>query len=177
MSAPEFIIVGRLRKAHGVRGDLVVEPITDAPAEVFSAGRRVFAGTAEGDLAPERRTLTVERARAIGNGAWLVGFAEIGDRNAADTWRGRYVLLPATELRAPAADEVYVHELSGMSLELPDGTPLGEVADVFELPHGFILDVRWRGRSVMLPYAADYVVGIDREARRLVVQPPEGLFE
>lgn len=177
MSAPEFMIVGRLRKAHGVRGDLVVEPITDAPAEVFSAGRRVFAGTAEGDLAPGHRTLTVARAHALGNGAWLIGFTEIGDRSVADTWRGRYLLLPASELRAPAPDEVYVHELPGMSLELPDGAPLGEVADVFELPHGLILDVRWQGRSIMLPYAADYVVRIDRDARRLVVQPPEGLFE
>ncbi|MGH7671150.1 MAG: hypothetical protein ACRENQ_16830, partial [Gemmatimonadaceae bacterium] len=50
MAAPEFLIVGRVRKAHGIRGELVVEPITDAPDAIFAPGRRVFAGTPSGDV-------------------------------------------------------------------------------------------------------------------------------
>ena len=62
MTQPEYAIVGRVRNAHGIRGELVVEPITDAPDAVFASGRRVFAGTVAGDLARGAPTLTVGRA-------------------------------------------------------------------------------------------------------------------
>ena len=52
MSAPALMIVGRVRKAHGIRGELLVEPITDAPDAVFVSGRRLFAGTASGGRNP-----------------------------------------------------------------------------------------------------------------------------
>ncbi|HEX4470148.1 MAG TPA: hypothetical protein VH080_11465, partial [Gemmatimonadaceae bacterium] len=75
MSAParpedheEFIIVGRVRKAHGIRGELVVEPITDAPDMIFAPGRRVLAGTARGDLAPGARELHVEKTSPFKEG-------------------------------------------------------------------------------------------------------------
>ena len=63
MTTPAFIIVGRVRKAHGIRGEVVVEPITDAPDAVFASGRRVFAGTAGGDLAPNRAELHIASSR------------------------------------------------------------------------------------------------------------------
>ena len=63
MTQPEYAIIGRVRTAHGIRGELVVEPITDAPDAVFASGRRVFAGTVAGDLARGAPTLTVGRAR------------------------------------------------------------------------------------------------------------------
>ena len=56
---PELIIVGRVRKAHGIRGELVVEPITDEPDAVFASGRRVIAGTATGDPSKDRRELRI----------------------------------------------------------------------------------------------------------------------
>ena len=119
MTTPAFIIVGRVRKAHGIRGEVVVEPITDAPDAIFASGHRVFAGTASGDIAPNRAELHVKSARPFSEG-FLVAFAEVPDRNAAETWRGRYLLLPANELPPPSEDEVYVHELPGMRVELAD---------------------------------------------------------
>ena len=83
MSAPsrpegseEFIIVGRVRKAHGIRGELVVEPITDAPEMIFAPGRRVLAGTARGDLAPGNKELHIDRASRFKEGL-IVAFREI----------------------------------------------------------------------------------------------------
>src|SRR5215208_3228157 len=116
-TTPAFIIVGRVRKAHGIRGEVVVEAITDAPDAIFAAGRRVFAGTATGDLAPTRLELHVRSVRSFNEGL-LLGFAEVPDRTAAETWRGRYLLLPANELPPPDEEEVYVHELLGMRVEL-----------------------------------------------------------
>ena len=83
MPAPEWLIVGRLRKSHGLRGEIIVEPITDAPAEVFSTGRVLFAGDAAGDPLPDPPELTVAEARPHTNGLLTVRFEEMRDRDEA----------------------------------------------------------------------------------------------
>lgn len=177
MDAPELIIVGRLRKAHGIRGALVVQPITDAPAEVFAAGRRLFAGTVDGEPDPDRGELTVASARPLPDGSLLVRFAGIDDRTASERWRGRYLLAATDTLRPPAAGEVYVHELAGMHVERPTGESLGTVRDVLELPQGLALEVAHGGGTTLLPFVDAFVQRVDRDARRIVATPPDGLFE
>ncbi|HET7553014.1 MAG TPA: ribosome maturation factor RimM [Gemmatimonadaceae bacterium] len=177
MTPPELMLVGRLRKAHGIRGELDVEPLTDAPAAVFAAGRSILVGTTEGDPDPAGRVLTVRRARPQGDGSILVAFDEITDRTEAELWRGRYLLSPASELEPPAEGEVYVHELPGMRVVLPDGESLGEVGDVLELPQGLALEVRRGSESVVLPFHDEFIESVDRVARTIVATPPEGLFE
>src|SRR4051794_3403617 len=180
MTQPAFIIVGRVRKAHGIRGEVVVESITDAPDAVFASGRRVFAGTTTGDLAPNRLELHVSSVRPFNEGL-LVAFAEVPDRTVAETWRGRYLLLPAEELPAPTDDEVYIHELVGMRVELAGGIPLGIVEETYDLPQGLAIDVRRDApreqETVMLSYDERTVASVDRAARVIVVTPPEGLVE
>ncbi len=177
MRAPELMIVGRLRRAHGVRGDLIVEPITDAPADVYAAGRRLFIGTATGDIAPDEPPITVRTARPILSGALIVSFAEIRDRTRAEQLRNHYLLAPAHELAPPADGEVYIHELLGMQVTAGTGEPLGAVLDVYELPQGLVLEIDYRGESVLLPFREEFVASIDRAGRRIVATPPEGLFE
>jgi len=180
MTTPEFIIVGRVRKAHGIRGEVVVEPITDAPDAIYASGRRVFAGTASGDLAPDRSELHVASSRPFNEG-FLVAFTEIPDRTIAETWRGRYLLVPANELPAPNDDEVYVHELPGMRVELESGELVGTVDATYDLPQGLAIDVRRDaprdGETVLLLFDERTIASVDRAARRIVVTPPEGLLE
>ena len=180
MTSPAFIIVGRVRKAHGIRGEVVVEPITDAPDAIFASGRRVFAGTADGDLLPNPAELHVASSRPFNDG-FLVGFAEVSDRNVAETWRGRYLLLPADELPPPGDEEIYVHELPGMRVVLESGEAVGVVEETYELPQGLAIDVRReppRERdTVLLLYDERTIASVDRGARVIVVTPPEGLLE
>jgi len=180
MTTPAFIIVGRVRKAHGIRGEVVVEPITDEPDAVFASGRRVFAGTAAGDLAPNRLELHVSSARSLNEGL-LIRFAEVPDRNAAETWRGRYLLLPADELPPKADDEVYVHELPGMAVVLESGERVGTVEETYELPQGIALDVRRapprENETVLLLFDEQTIVSVDEASRTIVVSPAEGLLE
>ena len=173
----EFVIVGRVRKAHGIRGELVVEPITDAPERIFAPGQRVFAGTVRGDLAPDRRELHVDRATPFKEGL-IVTFREITDRTAAELWRNRFFLVPAGEVPPLDEGEVYVHELVGMRALLESGDTLGEVAEVYELPQGLAIDVRRSdgGGTVLLLYEQS-VLSVDRDARTLTVTVPEGLLD
>ena len=178
MAAPELTIVGRVRKAHGIHGELVVEPLTDVPDAVFAPGRRVFAGTVDGDPAPDGRTLVVEESRPFKGGGWIVAFNGIGDRNEAERWRERYVLAPKNELTPAAEHEVYLHDLLGLSVVRAGSLePLGAVTDVYELPQGVMLDVRRPTGSVLIPFRPEVVTQVDLAGRRLIVDPPEGLIE
>ena len=180
MTQPAFIIVGRVRKAHGIRGEVVVETITDAPDAVFASGGRVFAGTATGELARNRLELHVASVRPFNDGL-LVGFAEVPDRTVAETWRGRYLLLPADEVAPPNDDQVYVHELVGMRVQLVGGQPVGTVEEIYELPQGLAIDVRREPpreqETVMLAYDERTIASVDRASRIIVVTPPDGLLE
>src|SRR5215210_2763056 len=91
---PELIIVGRVRKAHGIRGELVVEPITDEPDAVFASGRRVIAGTASGDPSKDRRELRILSSTPF-KGGFIVHFEGIADRTDAELGRARFLLVPA----------------------------------------------------------------------------------
>ncbi len=173
---PTHAIVGRVRRAHGVRGEMVVEVMTDAPDAIFASGARVFGGTTAGDLPPNPPALHVEHARPFKDGL-LVTFVEVSDRNEAELWRERYLLVPVTELEPLADDEVYLHDLVGLRVERADGTELGTVDGFFELTHGLLLEIRRAHGTVLLPYREEFIVAVDVPAGRLVVDPPEGLFE
>ena len=171
------MIVGRVRKAHGIRGELVVEPITDAPERIFAAGQRVFAGTARGDLAPDRRELHVDRATRFKEGL-IIAFREITDRTAAEQWRNRFFLVPSGEVPPLDEGEVYVHELVGMRVLLESGDSLGDVAEVYELPQGLAIDVRRAdGKGTVLLLYEQSVTAVDRDARLMTVTVPDGLLD
>lgn len=175
--APDLLIVGRLRKPHGIRGAIVVQPLTDAPAAVFAAGRRLLVGTPNGDPDPAGRALVVESARIQPDGSILVQFVGLATRTDAERWRDRYLLAQAHELEPPADGEVYVHELPGMRVERPSGESLGTVAQVLELPQGLALEITQGARTGILPFHAEFVRHVDRTGRRIVADPPNGLFE
>ena len=178
MAAPTLTIVGRVRRAHGIRGELVIEPLTDAPDAVFAPGRRVFAGTVDGDPAPDGRELVVEESRPFKGGGWIVAFTGLDDRNAAELWRQRYLLAPVDELEPVGEDEVYVHDLLGMTVVHASSLEqVGEVTDVYEVPQGLMLDVTRPNGSVLIPFRPEVVTGVDHALRRLLIDPPEGLLD
>ena len=172
---PELIIVGRVRKAHGIRGELVVEPITDEPDAVFASGRRVIAGTVSGDPSKDGRELRISSSSPF-KGGFIVQIEGIPDRTAAELWRDRFLLVPANELEPLGENQVYVHELRGMRVELASGEDVGTVVDTYELPQGLTLDVKRAKDSVMIPYDR-VVTNVDRNERVIRIDPPAGLLD
>ena len=173
-SGPRHLAVARLRKPHGLKGDVVLFPLTDDPATVLAEGRRVWVMDLAGDVVGG--PLEIERSRAY-HREWLVKFAGIEGRDALEPLRGRFLAAPAAELPAPSGDEVYVHELEGFAVQLEDGTPLGLVSAVYEMPAGLMIEVQGAKREFLLPYRREFVRKVDRAARRLTVAPPEGLLD
>ena len=159
---------------------MVVEVITDAPDAIFASGHRVFGGTVDGDIAPSRQELHIRSTRPFNEGL-LVGFTEVPDRNAAELWRGRYLLAPADELPPPDDDEIYRHDLIGMRVDLTDGTTVGTVEELYELPQGLALDVRRAAprntETVILLYDDNTIASVDKDERIVVVTPADGLLE
>jgi 16S rRNA processing protein RimM len=129
--------------------------------------------------------LEIERARPPGgSGGWIVKAAGIETRTDAERWRGRWLLLPRTELPEPAEGEVYLDDLVGLEVverggETGDaGRALGTVGEVYELPQGIILDVVRDGRTVVcLPFSDDVVKELDVDGKRVVVVVPPGLLD
>lgn len=168
------LVVGRLRKPHGLKGDLAIFPLSDTPDAVFAPGRQVWVLNLEGEAVAG--PLTVERSRGY-HREWLVKFAGLDARDDLEQWRGLFLGADETALAPLEGDEVYMSELAGYGVRLPDGTPLGLVTAVYELPAGLTIEVQGPKREFLLPYKKEFVREVDRETRRLVVTPPEGLIE
>ena len=184
MSDPEYALVGLIRKAQGIRGEVIVEPLTDKPDVVFASGSRVFAGTADGDPAvttdvkgeEEVPTLTISSSRPYKQG-WMIQFEELADRDSAELWRGRYLLARFSELPPPEEDEVYLHDLIGMKAESTKGEPIGTVKTLYELPQGIILDLETPTGSVLVPYRPESIVRTDVKARVVVINEAMGFTD
>lgn len=177
MSESALAAVGFIRNAQGIRGEVVVEPITDAPDAVFASGRRVFVGDSKGNASVDStHSLIVDESRPF-KGGLIVKFAELADRNAAELLRGRYLLAPFEELEPLQDDEIYLHDLIGMKVELETGEKVGEVTSYYELPQGLTLDVSTARGSVLVPYRAEVVERIDSDGGVVVVKSEVGLFE
>jgi 16S rRNA processing protein RimM len=107
----------------------------------------------------------------------MVKFEEIADHTAAESLRGCYVFSPFDELDPPRDDEIYLHDLIGMSVKLDTGEKMGEVAAYYELPQGLTLEVKTGKGDVLVPYRPEVVEHVDTEAREVVVKAEVGIFD
>jgi 16S rRNA processing protein RimM len=174
---PDLLVVGRIGKPQGIQGEVTVEVRTDDPESRFAAGSVLLTDPAE------RGPLTVQAARDH-SGKLVVAFEDVPDRNTAELLRGTLLVVDAATLPMPDdEDEFHDHVLRGMAAVLagraPGAARLGEVVDVLHLPHGDVLVVRRddNGAEVLVPFVRAMVPEVDVAARRLVVNPPEGLLD
>jgi 16S rRNA processing protein RimM len=184
MPGPEYAIVGLIRKAQGVKGEVVVEPFTDRPDVIFASGSRVFAGTTDGNLTvthdvmgeADIPTLTIAASKPFKKGM-IVQFEELRDRDSAELWRGRYLLAPFSELPPLENDQVYLHDLVGMKAEGVGGEPIGSVSTYYELPQGIMLDLKTARGSVLIPYRPEVIARVDVEGRTIVIDDKLGFLD
>lgn len=143
--------------------------MTNEPGEVFAPGRVVFT---DGGA----RSLRIERSRPFKDG-WLVSLDGVADRSAADQWRGTMLLAPLDSLRPPEGNELYMHEITGMRVSDGPHGDLGTVVGWYPLPQGLVLEVRGDVWRADIPFNDAFIESVDRGARTIRVQLPDGLVE
>ncbi len=172
------VIVGRIGRPHGIRGEVVIGVRTDEPDLRFAVGAVVDADrSAEGDLPADRAPLKVVSARWH-SGQLLVGFAGITDRTAAGQLTGRWLRVDSGQLPATSdPDEFRDHELIGLSVRTTAGEPVGVVTDMLHYGQDLLVVRRADGGESLVPFVKALVPEVDLSAGVLVIDPPPGLLD
>ncbi len=166
-----LLLVGRVGRAHGLRGEVLVRLGTDDPESRFAVGTTLVTDP------PERGPLTVASARRH-SGRYVVGFAGVSDRAAAEALQGTELVVDSGDLPPTAdADEFHDAELLGLTVRTRSGERLGELVDVVHGAGADLLVVRIDGREVLIPFVREMVPTVDLAGGWVVVDPPEGLLE
>ncbi|WP_277213438.1 ribosome maturation factor RimM [Isoptericola croceus] len=162
------LVVARIGKAHGLRGEVALDVRTDTPEERFATG--AVLATVPAEAGP----LTIVGTR-VHQGRWLVAFAESTDRTAAEALRGVELVVEAGD--SGDEDAWYPHELAGLRVELTDGTVVGEVVGLEHLPAHDALVVRESGgERTLVPFVHAIVPVVDVAGGRVELTPPGGLL-
>ena len=166
------LVVGRIGRAHGIRGEVGVEVRTDDPDLRFADGARLATDP------PERGPLTVVATRWH-SGRLLVRFKGLDDRTAAENMRGTMLVIEVDESERPQdPDEFYDHQLVGLRVITTAGDEVGEVAEVLHLPAQDVLAIkRTDGVEVLVPFVQVLVPVVDLDRGNVTVDPRPGLLD
>jgi 16S rRNA processing protein RimM len=160
------VVVGRITKAHGLRGEVAVQVFSDNP-DRFAEGAHVYL--------EDGRDLAVRGARWTGS-RLLVAFEGVEDRTAAEGLRGRALVVPRSMLPELPEGEYWPHDLVGCQVVTESGRSLGRVTDVIENPANDLwAAVDEDGAETLIPAIRDVVVSVDIGDRRIVVRDLPGL--
>jgi 16S rRNA processing protein RimM len=174
------LTVGRVVKAHGVGGEVVVEIRTDDPADRFAPGNTLRAKNSRDG--GEERSYVVVDAREH-SGRLLVRLAGVEDRDTADALRGSLFVVDSEDL--PPIDEpdtYYDHQLEGLRVRTTTGRDVGVVAEVLHTAAGELLAVRRDAGGadkdeVLVPFVSAIVTSVSLQDRSVEIDPPEGLLD
>ena len=172
------VIVGRVGRPHGIRGEAVIGVRTDQPDLRFAVGSVVDASrSAEGDRPADRTPLEITTLRWH-SGQLLVGFAGITDRTAAGALTGSWLSVDSSQLPATSdPDEFRDHELIGLSVRTTAGEPVGVVTDMLHYGQDLLVVRRADGGESLVPFVKALVPEVDLGAGVLVIDPPPGLLD
>ncbi|UQA92883.1 ribosome maturation factor RimM [Streptomyces halobius] len=166
------LVVARIGRAHGVKGEVTVEVRTDEPE------LRLAPGAVLATDPPAAGPLTIAAGR-VHSGRLLLRFEGIRDRTAAEALRNTLLIAEVDPAEVPEdPEEFYDHQLIDLDVVTPDGTVVGRVLEISHLPYQDLLVVkRPDGREVMVPFVSEIVPEIDLDEQRAVIDPPPGLLD
>ncbi|MDY6811936.1 MAG: ribosome maturation factor RimM [Actinomycetota bacterium] len=167
------LVIGRVAKSHGVRGEVVVDIRTDDPEARFAPGA-VLHGRLPRGGGEQNFTVTAARQHA---GRLLLSLDEVSDRTAADALRGVLFVIDSSAVDSgDDPDEFYDHEIEGLPVTTVDGAEVGVLASVLHLPGSDVLAVRTPDdREVLIPFVREIVPTVSRNG--IVIDPPAGLID
>lgn len=174
-----LLVVGKILRPHGIRGELAVDVRTDEPEARFSVGSALDVGPTEDKLgSPVGAKLTIESVRWH-QGRPLIFFAEVPDRNVAEEMRGLLLWVDSADIAGPDdPDEFHDHDLVGLAVVTVGGEEVGSVARIDHGPGSDMLVVRREdGTAALVPFVRAIVPTVDVAGGRVVIDPPGGLLD
>lgn len=161
------LVVGRIGRAHGVQGEATIEVRTDDPDIRFAVGQSV--------------TLADGRSLKISANRWhnqilLLSFLGINDRNQIEELRDQ-LLYAEVDTNSTEPGEYHFQQLIGSQVVLPNGSNLGLVSEVVQLPGQDLLSVASQKGEVLIPMVKQIIISIDVDKKLIKINPPEGLLD
>ena len=163
----DMVLVGTIARPHGIRGQVVINPETDFVEQRFAPGATLWT---------RDRELTIASMRLQG-GRPVVGFEGFARIEDVEGLAGVELRVPESELQPLQEGSYYQHQLVGCVVETLSGASVGTVQRVDGGAAGSLLVVAGERGEVLVPMVASICVTIDVEARRIVIDPPDGLLE
>lgn len=165
------VVVGRIGRPHGIRGEVSVEVRTDDPEGRLAPGTTLRTDPAAAG------PLTIETGR-VHSGRLLLGFQGYPDRTAVEALRGVLLVTDVDPDERPEdPEEYYDHQLAGLAVRTVEGEDVGTLHEVLHLPGQDVLAVRRAdGSEVLVPFVHEIVPEVDLQAGQLLVDPPPGLL-
>ncbi len=167
---PERVVVATVRRAHGIHGEVLIEPLSDVPARFAPGSELELAG------AGEPRSARIESCRPHADGL-LLKLAGCEDRDAAEALRGAALAVPRQAAPAAPAGSYYHFQLLGCRCHDARAGELGLVVGLVEDGGGTILEIEGPAGRLLVPFAAAYLAAVDVEARRIELELPAGLVD
>ena len=167
----EMVVVGRIARPHGLRGQVIVNPETDFAEERFRPGAVVWTRSANGD-----EELTIETSR-LQQGRPVIGFEGFARIEDVERLAGLELRVPEAWLQPLEPGRYYEHQLAGCVVELITGQRVGTVARVEGGAGGSRLVVDGERGEILIPFAVDICIAVDVAAKKIRIDPPEGLIE
>jgi 16S rRNA processing protein RimM len=166
------LVVARIGRAHGIKGEVTVEVRTDEPELRLAPGAVLFTDPAS------TGPLTIETGR-VHSGRLILRFEGVRDRTGAEALRNTLLIAEIDPEELPEEeDEYYDHQLMDLDVVTKDGEEVGRITEISHLPSQdlFIVE-RPDGSEVMIPFVESIVIEIDLEEQRAVIDPPPGLID
>jgi 16S rRNA processing protein RimM len=168
----DFLLVGRVARAHGNRGQVIVNPETDFPETRFAVGQVMHVGAA-GTIEPRK----IESVR-FHQGRPVIALEGIDTMNAAEALAGADLKIPARDLAPLPEGTFYHHDLVGCEVRDRSARLVGRVTDVEgTMERSRLVVAGLDGRDVLIPMVAEICVEVDPASRVIVIDPPEGLLD
>ena len=161
------LVVGRIGRAHGVLGEATIEVQTDDPDIRFQVGNKL--------TLDDGRQLTIRSSRWH-NQILLLAFDGVGDRNQIEELRDQ-LISSEVDLGSLAPGEYHFQQLIGCEVFQQNGELIGAVDEIVKLPGQDLLSVSRAGGQVLIPMVKQIIIEIDVLAKKIVVNPPEGLLD
>lgn len=175
-----MLLVGLVRRPHGLGGELSIEPMTDFPERFVPGGEvewRPSARASGPSASPELRRLTIRTARRHGVRV-LLSFEGFAGVDAARALAGGELSVPDSEAAPPRPDFYYSHQVAGWRCEDREGRLAGVVRTLEQTVAGPLLAIETpSGQEALIPFVDPIVVFVDERKRCIVIDPPEGLLE